>query len=398
MIKFIDDSGCNARLKVIGVGGGGCNAVNTMIQAGLEGVDFIAANTDIQCLNNNLAPVKIQLGPSLTRGLGAGANPEVGRNAALEVQEQLNEYIQGSDMVFVTAGMGGGTGTGAAPIVAAAARNLGVLTVGVVTKPFDFEGKRRHKQAQEGLNELKNVVDTLIVIPNQRLLTVAGGDLSFLLAFKKVDEVLLNAVQGVSDLVNIAGFVNVDFADVKAVMSNQGLALMGMGRASGPRKAIEASKMAVNSPLLEDVTIDGATGVLLNITGGLDMTMAEVNEACTCIKEEAHPDANIIFGTVIDERMKDEFKITVIATGFDKGASSRREHMINSDDLRIPAFARMNSQKAGSGIRVVAAGSDERNKERIEQIKKDHQNFVGATVEDNYDIPTYLRRDIDSGN
>src|SRR2546427_5219602 len=315
MDDFETDLG--ARIKVIGVGGGGGNALNTMILAGLTGVDFIAANTDCQALHDNRAPAKIQLGAMVTKGLGAGANPEIGRQAALEDREKLAAALEGADMVFVTAGMGGGTGTGGAPVIADIARSIGALTVGVVTKPFLFEGKRRLKQADHGIAELKNAVDTLITIPNQRLLAVADERTTLLDTFKKADEVLLNAVQGISDLITVPGLINVDFADVKTIMAWMGRALMGTGRASGERRAIEAAQQAISSPLLEDVSINGATGILINITGGPDLTLFEVNEASSLIQEAAHEEANIIFGSVIDPNIYDERRITVIATGVD---------------------------------------------------------------------------------
>ena len=320
MLEFDDvvEVAPGARIKVIGVGGGGGNAINTMINEGMEGVEFIAANTDIQALHRNLAPTKIRLGEKLTKGLGAGANPDIGRNAAIEDQGRLAELLQGADMVFVTAGMGGGTGTGAAPIIANVAREVGALTVGVMTKPFAFEGLQRRRIAEEGLKNLQQAVDTLITIPNQRLLAIAGEHMSIIDAFHKADEVLLHAVQGISDLITIGGYVNVDFADVKTIMSNMGMALMGTGRASGPARAREAAEMAISSPLLEDVSINGATGILLNVTGGPDLSLFEINEASTLIQEAAHEQANIIFGAVIDESMRDEIKITVIATGFDR--------------------------------------------------------------------------------
>jgi len=305
-----------AKIKVVGVGGGGGNALNTMILAGLTGVDFIAANTDCQALHHNRAATKIQLGAQVTKGLGAGANPEIGRQAALEDRERIVAALEGADMVFVTAGMGGGTGTGGAPVIAELARSLGVLTVGVVTKPFVFEGKRRLKQAEYGIAQLKGAVDTLITIPNQRLLAVADERTTLLDTFKKADEVLLNAVQGISDLITIPGLINVDFADVRTIMSNMGVALMGTGSATGDARALTAARLAVESPLLEDVQIDGATGILINITGGPDMTLVEVNQACSLIQEAAHEDANIIFGSVIDDEMGEVLKITVIATGF----------------------------------------------------------------------------------
>ncbi|HWP35892.1 MAG TPA: cell division protein FtsZ, partial [Thermodesulfobacteriota bacterium] len=317
MIQFDDTQGHHtARIKVIGVGGGGCNAINTMIGADLHSVDFIAANTDRQALEASRAPIKIQLGAKLTRGLGAGANPEVGRNAALEDRDHLRELLAGSDMVFITAGLGGGTGTGGAPVIAEIAKEVGALTVAVVTKPFLFEGKKRLRQAEEGWRALKGVVDTLITIPNQRLLNIAGKSTSMLETFKRADEVLLQAVKGISDLITIHGLINLDFADVRTIMAETGMALMGTGTASGENRAIEAAQKAISSPLLEDVSIHGARGVLINITGGPSLTLFEVNEASTLIQEEAHEDANIIFGAVIDEHMTDEIRVTVIATGF----------------------------------------------------------------------------------
>lgn len=310
------DSG--AIIKVIGVGGGGGNAVNTMIESGVTNVEFIAANTDIQALQSNKAPIKIQLGRELTRGLGAGACPEIGRDAALEDKAIIQEVLSGADMVFVTAGMGGGTGTGAAPIIAEVARELGALTVGVVTKPFIFEGKRRRVYSENGIQNLQRAVDTLITIPNQRLLAIAPLDLSMLDGFRMADEVLLNAVKGISDIMNIHGYVNADFADVKTIMAEMGMALMGIGRAKGAGRAAEAARAAISSPLLEDVDIDGATGILINITGPKNMTLHETSEACSLIQDAAHEDANIIFGTVVDETLEDEIRVTVIATGFDR--------------------------------------------------------------------------------
>lgn len=310
--RLIEDG---ARIKVIGVGGGGCNAVNTMIKAGLSGVEYIVANTDQQALNASHAPTKIQLGVQVTKGLGAGANPEVGRKAALEEYEELSEVIQGADMVFITAGMGGGTGTGAAPVIAKLAKEMGALTVGVVTKPFLFEGKKRFRQAEAGILELEDSVDSLITIPNQRLLYLAGESLSLVDTFKKADEVLLNAVRGISDLINNTGHINADFADVSTVMANKGLSLMGTGMCAGAERAIKAATEAISSPLLEDISIDGATGIIINITGSDSLTMHETNEAVTLIMEAADDDAEIIFGTVIDESMGDNVKVTVIATG-----------------------------------------------------------------------------------
>ena len=317
MIQLADSQEHFARIKVIGVGGGGGNAVNTMIQEGLSGIEFIAANTDIQALGKNVSPIKLQMGSGLTRGLGAGANPEIGRDAAIEDQERITEALEGSEMVFVTAGMGGGTGTGAAPVIANIAKQeVGALTVAVVTKPFRFEGARRRKQAEKGLEALKEVVDSLIVIPNDRLLQVSNENTTMLEAFKLADDVLYYAVQSISDLIRIDGYINVDFADVKTVMENTGMALMGTGTGTGPGRAIHAAEMAISSPLLEDVAIDGATGILINVTGGTDLTIHEVNEAATLIEEAASEEANIIFGAVFREDMCDEVKITVISTGF----------------------------------------------------------------------------------
>jgi cell division protein FtsZ len=316
MFEIVEHNSLTARIKVIGIGGGGGNAVNTMIGSRLSGVDFMVANTDAQSLDASQAPVRIQLGGTVTKGLGAGANPEIGRRAALEDQEVIKEYLEGSDMIFITAGMGGGTGTGGAPVLARVAREVGALTVGVVTKPFIFEGKKRMRQAEEGIEELKASVDTLIVIPNQRLLSIAAKTTTMLEAFHKADDVLLQAVRGISDLIITPGLINLDFADVRTVMAEMGLALMGASSASGENRAIEAAQKAISSPLLEDISIQGARGVLINITGGPDLCLHEVNEAASMIQEEAHDDANIIFGAVIDENMTDEIRITVIATGF----------------------------------------------------------------------------------
>ena len=293
----------SAKIKVIGIGGGGGNAVNTMISYDLQGVSFIAANTDTQALSAAVAPVKIHLGAEMTKGLGAGANPDVGKKAALEARDVLRQHLEGADMVFITAGLGGGTGTGGAPVVAEICKEIGALTVAVVTKPFQFEGKTRNQQSEEGVAELRGIVDTLIVVPNQRLLSLGGKNLSLLEAFKKADDILYHAVKGISDLIIIPGLINLDFADVKNIMSDMGLALMGTGSASGENRAVEAAQKAISSPLLEDNSIQGAHGVLLNITGGPDMSLFEVNEASSLIQAEAHEDANIIFGTVIDENM-----------------------------------------------------------------------------------------------
>jgi cell division protein FtsZ len=322
MLEFADEEVLGPKIKVVGVGGGGGNAVNTMIEAGIQGVDFIAANTDGQVLETNLAPIKVQIGKGLTKGLGAGANPEIGAAAAIEDAARLAEVLSGADMVFVTAGMGGGTGTGAAPVIAQVARDMGALTVGVVTKPFAFEGLQRKKKANSGIEALAKAVDALIIIPNYRLVALAGMKMTMRESFSMVDNVCLNAVRGISDLVMVPGLINVDFADVRTIMTGMGRALMGSGRGTGDKRAIEAAEMAINSPLLEDVSINGATGILVNITGGADLTLAEVNEACSLIQEASDPDANIIFGSVIDPNCGDEVRITVIATGFHSRVSS----------------------------------------------------------------------------
>lgn len=312
-----------AKIKVVGVGGAGGNAVNTMIQSELSGVEFIAANTDRQALENSLAPHTIQLGEKLTRGLGAGAKPDVGHQAAMESLSTVGELVEGADMVFVTAGMGGGTGTGAAPVIARAARETGALTIGVVSKPFKFEGRKRMRAAQAGLEELRKEVDTIIVVPNERLLAVAGEQMPVVEAFRHVDQVLHGAVKGVSDLINIDGYVNVDFADVRSVMFETGLALMGTGEATGDERAREAAEMAISSPLLEDASISGATGILVNITGGPGLTLQEMAAAMELIEDEADEEANIIFGCVVDESVGETVRVTVIATGFpDRTAES----------------------------------------------------------------------------
>jgi len=340
LIEFDDVS--HAKILVIGVGGGGGNAVNTMISGNLDGVEFVVANTDLQALEANMAPHKIQLGNALTKGLGAGANPEVGRRSAEESMQSIADLITGADMVFVTAGMGGGTGTGAAPVIAQIARDCGALTVGVVTKPFGFEGKKRSKQAVEGIERLESAVDTLIVIPNNRLLALVGAQTSMVEAFRKADSVLLNAVQGISDLMTVPGLINVDFADVRTIMSGMGRALMGTGIGTGKRRATEAAETAISSPLLEDVSIDGATGILINITGGPDLTLHEVNEASSLIQQAAHEDANIIFGSVIDPNLSEEVRITVIATGFNHAAATQLlvPHAGERHHVSLPAPAK----------------------------------------------------------
>jgi cell division protein FtsZ len=334
--EFDADAELQARIKVVGVGGGGGNALNTMISSDLEGVEFIAANTDAQALPNNLAQHKIHLGPQLTKGLGAGGNPEIGRKAALEDITRIQEALSGADMVFVTAGMGGGTGTGAAPVVAQVARDMGALTVAVVTKPFTFEGRRRAKNAELGIQELGAAVDTIITIPNQKLLTIAGEDMSMLDAFQRADDVLLQAVRGISDLIVHPGLINVDFADVKTIMCNMGRALMGTGYGKGKDRAIEAARMAIASPLLDEVSVEGATGILLNFTAGPDVRLSEIEAAASLVQESAHEDANIIFGVVTDSSMGDMVKVTVIATGFEETAETHHEVRTSRSSFPVP--------------------------------------------------------------
>jgi len=341
-----------AQIKVVGVGGGGSNAVNRMLEEGIAGVDFLAINTDAQALMLSESPKRVRIGDKLTRGLGVGGDPEMGRKAAEESTDELYEILKGSDMVFITAGMGGGTGTGAAPVIARIAREMNALTIGVVTRPFAFEGRKRAEVAATGIDCLKDEVDTLIVIPNDRLLEIVEKRVSLQDAFRLADDVLRQGIQGISELITIPGLINLDFADVRAVMSEGGAALMAVGRASGENRAAEAAHQAISSRLL-DITIDGAHGILFNVTGGSNLTLFEVNEAASIIKETAHPDVNLIFGAVIDESMGDDLRITVIATGFD-GASTRRETRrmpaqseldlplpaFDKDDLEIPAFLR----------------------------------------------------------
>ncbi len=344
-----------AKIKVIGIGGGGGNAVNTMISYDLKGVDFIVANTDAQALNMSNASIKIQLGADVTKGLGAGSVPEIGRRAAIESRDTLKRHLEGADMIFITVGEGGGTGTGGAPIVAEICKEVGALTIAIVTKPFTFEGKKRNTQAEEGIAELRKIVDSLIVIPNQRLLAMAGRDISMLDSFKMTDNVLYQAVKGISDLLMIPGLINLDFADVKSVMSEMGMALMGTGAARGENRAVEAAQKAISSPLLEDNTIQGARGILLNITGGPDMSLYEINEASSIIRGEAHEEANIIFGTAVDPTIEEEIRITVIATGFDNAREKKKitPAVISiagnrRNDLNIPAFMRRERGQGGT--------------------------------------------------
>ena len=374
-----------AKIKVVGVGGGGSNAVNTMIEKNVHNVEFIVANTDAQALRTSKAAIKVQLGSQLTKGLGAGAEPTVGRQAALEDRERLLETLQGADMVFVAAGMGGGTGTGAAPVIADVAKELGALTVGVVTKPFTREGKRRQGQAEEGIRELKKHVDSLIVIPNDRLIGLAGKNASILDAFMPSNDVLRQAVQGISDLITTTGMINVDFADVKSVMSVRGMAMMGIGVASGDNRAAEAATAAISSPLLEDIDISGAKGVLVNICGSTNMTMDEFEIASRIIHEKVHEDANIIIGLRVDEELGDTLKVTAIATGFgdrfdiEKGNVQKKVTTLRDAvriDLDKPTFVRKN----------------ELDQRRTPVVKQ--QSFL-VEDEDQYDIPTFLRKSVD---
>lgn len=398
-IAFDETRAVGANIKVVGVGGGGSNAINRMISSNLQGVEFIVANTDCQALRSSRAPLKLQIGGKLTKGLGAGSNPDIGRQAALEDSEKILEALQGSDMVFITAGLGGGTGTGAVPIIASLASELGALVVAVVTKPFGFEGKKRRDQAEAGLRELQESVDTVICIPNEKLLNSVDKAMPLSAAFLFADDVLRQAVQGISDLITIPGEINLDFADVKTIMSGMGMALMGTGIALGPNRAIEAAQRAISSPLLEDATIDGAHGILINITGGTDMTLHEVAEAAGLVQRSADSEANIIFGTVIDKGMTEEVKITVIATGFNREA---RAHVaadaaatrggpglrpVTADtatpprlvrDLDAPAFLRRATPGSPSG-----------------GPRSDGTGMSLGGVQDELDVPTFLRKQMD---
>ena len=386
MIEIDENKNLAAKVKIVGIGGGGNNAVNTMISYQLSGVDFIVANTDAQALAASQAPIKLQLGSKLTKGLGAGANPEIGRKAALEDVEMIREALKDSDMVFITAGLGGGTGTGGAPVIAEVAKEMGALTVAIVTKPFHFEGKKRMKQAEEGLANLKMTSDALITIPNQRLLSIGGKSMPLLEAFKKADEILYHASKGISDIIVGHGIINVDFADVRTIMSETGMALMGTGMASGENRSVEAAQKAISSPLLEDISIEGAKGLLINITGDAKMTLNEINEATTLIQKEAHEDANIIWGMVVDDAMQEDMRVTVIATGFGKveeKVATRFKKVapisFNTKENRdIPAF-----------LRRVKAG------ERFDELKLEEPNDFPVEDEDRFDIPTFLRKQAD---
>ena len=395
MFSFEDDEIMPVRIKVIGVGGAGCNAINTMIGSGLSRVDFIAANTDVQALGRSMAAFKVQLGPDRTRGLGAGARPEVGKEAALESKDRLRDSLEGAEMVFVTAGMGGGTGTGAAPVVASVARDLGALTVGVVTKPFQYEGKRRMLHAEEGLHELRKNVDTLLVIPNQRLLGIVDKSTPLLDAFKVADDVLRQAIQGIADIITTTGHVNVDFADVRTVMTYTGRAVMGMGVARGPNRALEAAQKAISSPLLEEGNVQGARGVLLNITGGSTLSLHEVDEASSIIKEAADAEANIIVGQVINPELDDDLVITVVATGFD-----RDEPVLAAAQPERSKSAAMRSAAPLAPARHAASDASSQNLERPAFLRRvngqpEAQERLGLALDDEWDVPTFLRKRAD---
>ncbi len=398
MIEFDENRNLAAKVKIVGVGGGGNNALNTMISSRLSGVDFIAANTDAQALAANLAPIKLQLGSTLTKGLGAGANPEVGRKAALEDVEKIREALKGADMVFITAGLGGGTGTGGAPVIAEVAREVGALTVAIVTKPFNFEGKKRMKQADDGLANLKMTADALITIPNQRLLSISGKSMTLLEAFKKADEILLHAAKGISDIIVGHGIINLDFADVRTIMAETGLALMGTGIASGESRSVEAAQKAISSPLLEDISIEGARGLLINISGGHNMTLNEINEATTLIQKEAHEDANIIWGMVIDETMTEEMRVTVIATGFGKAEEKPVSTPVASRFTRVAPITfgiKESSRDKKENRDIPAFVRRVKATERYDEVKLDESNDFSLEDEDRFDIPTFLRKQAD---
>jgi len=398
MFSFEEDVVSPVRIKVIGVGGAGCNAINTMITSGLARVDFIAANTDLQALDRSRASYKVQLGPERTRGLGAGAKPEVGKDSALESKDHIRECLEGADMVFVTAGMGGGTGTGAAPIVASIARELGILTVGVVTKPFSYEGHRRMIHADEGIRDLRRHVDTLLVIPNQRLLGIVDKATPLLEAFKVADDVLRQAIQGIADVITTTGHVNVDFADVRTVMSHTGRAVMGMGVARGTNRAIEAAQKAICSPLLEEGSVEGARGVLLNITGGPNMSLHEIEEAATIVQQTADPEANIIVGQVINPDMGDDLVVTVIATGFEREEPSAPVPMPSARTSRTGQQA-----MTGAGQTMGERSYAERPLKDFDRPTflrrmgdgRESMDRVAVVADDEWDVPTFLRKQVD---
>lgn len=387
----------NARMKVVGVGGAGGNAVNRMVDEDLEGVEFISANTDAQALKLSQSQVTLQLGKKLTRGLGAGARPEIGRQAIAESEDEVRKALEGADLVFITAGMGGGTGTGAAPIIGEIAREMGALTIGIVTRPFAFEGKKRMRQAEQGLSELRRSVDTMIVVPNDRILSVVGKGTTFKDALKKADEVLLNATQGISDLIRVTGEVNVDFADVRTVMACRGPALMGSGFGEGENRAEEAAQEAISSPLLDDVSIRGARGVLINITGGMDLAIDEVTAVSSIIQEEAGDEAEIIFGAVHDEDLEGQIRVTVIATGFDDASADAEDERVIRPDFRRPESPRARTattnQESASGRRVAMGGSGR--DEGVVPFNRPPERVVERSQIGELDIPTFIRRQMD---
>jgi cell division protein FtsZ len=396
IFEYEEQIGQNALMKVIGVGGGGGNAVNRMIDEDLEGVEFISVNTDAQALKNSKSGVKLQIGKKLTRGLGAGARPEIGRGALEESADELRKVLDGADLVFVTAGMGGGTGTGAAPLIGQMAREMGALTIAIVTKPFLFEGKKRMRQAEQGLAELRDAVDTMIVVPNERLLSVVGKGTSFKDALKKADEVLLHATQGISDLIRVTGEVNVDFADVRTIMSNRGTALMGTGFGRGENRAMEAAQEAISSPLLDNISIQGAAGVLINITGGLDLAIDEVTTISSIIQESAGDDAEIIFGAVHDSSLKEEVRVTVIATGFDKAGQvgEQRSNVIQADFAarRVAGMESRGAVRTAPPIHTSPAPSAPAQATPIRQVQP---RPVERKLPSDLEIPTFIRRQMD---
>lgn len=403
LLEFESPSKLQAVIKVVGVGGGGGNALNTMIAGGLSGVEFVAANTDNQALQHSLAPLRLQLGSEVTRGLGCGANPEKGREAALEARDRIRELLIGADMVFVTAGLGGGTGTGAAPIIAEVAREVGALTVAVVTKPFTFEGKPRSKHAERGLDELHRVVDTLITIPNQRLLAVAGKNARMKDAFRLADDVLLGAVRGISDLITGHGLINLDFNDVRTIMNEMGMALMGTGLGRGESRAVDAARSAISNPLLEDLSMQGARGVLINFTGGPDMTLFEVEEAAKLIQDASHEEANIIFGAVIDERMEQnsEMRVTVIATGLDDGRIGRSREREERDFAPSLRPIRRDAEAARPAVATAAAAVPEPEADVAMEVEDwsgelppapAREEGFASPFDDEYDTPAFIRR------
>lgn len=392
LIEFEPTNDYSANIKVIGVGGGGGNAVNSMVRSNIQGVEFILANTDIQSLDASPCTHKIRLGTELTRGLGAGSDPDIGKKAAEESRDYLYDVLEGSDMVFLTAGMGGGTGTGATPVIAEIAREVGALTVAVVTKPFLFEGSRRQAQAEEGLEELKDAVDTLIVIPNQKLLSFIGKQTSLTSAFSQVDDILRQAICSISDLIVIPGLINLDFADVKAIMCGMGKALMGGGVASGENRAIEAAQRAISSPLLDEASVEGARGILINITGGEDLTLHDVNEAAMLIQKSAHEDAHIIFGAVVDKTMKDDMRVTVIATGFEK-EERQRLFLAPQVPSTLPMKKVVNGPDVETDLENHPAHQQESLKELADSIRRDSPDTFSNTS--NFDIPTFLRKHAD---